>query len=116
MIHPINVNIEKMNKNFWSDRKPYQVVCMILALVIAIVVIVFVSPKVGTTTSSYICVGVSLPLAYVATFNKNGLDFIAFMRAKKNNVQNGKLLCGNKLLSVSVQQQIVGSKNKKKGK
>ncbi len=98
MNHPINSNIEKMNKNFWSDKKLYQIVCMGLAVVIAGVVIIFIAPKVGTTTSSYICAIAVLPLAYVAMFNKNGLDFVAFMKARRNNIQNGKLLCGNRMV------------------
>lgn len=101
MNHPINSNIEKMNKNFWSDKKLYQIACMTLAVLIAGIVIIFIAPKVGTTTSSYICAIAVFPLAYVAMFNKNGLDFVAFRKARRNNVQNGKLLCGNRMVEIS---------------
>lgn len=98
MNHPINSNIEKMNKNFWSDKKLYQIVCMIFAVMIAIIIIVFIAPRIGTTVSSYICVFCVLPLAYVAMYNKNGLDFFEFRRARRNNILNGRLLCGNKMV------------------
>ena len=105
MEHPINSNIDKMNKNFWNDRKPYQIICIAVAVVIAGVVIIFVAPKVGTSTSSYICALLVLPFAYIGSFNKNGLDFFEFQKAKKNNIQNGKLLAGNKMVDREVQTQ-----------
>ena len=35
----INSNFDKMNDNLWTNKKPYQIVCIAFAFIIAIVIV-----------------------------------------------------------------------------
>lgn len=88
----INSNFDKVNENFWTDKKPYQIVCILMAFVVAICVMLVLSPKIGTIAASYVIIILACPFGYVGFFNKNGLDFVSYRKIKKSNVKNGKLM------------------------
>jgi len=108
----INSNFDKMNDNLWSNKKPYQIGCIILAFVLAVVIVLVLSPYIGNTAASYIVIFIVCPLAYLGFFNKNGMDFLTYMKVKRSNVDNGKLLYRTELKK----QVIVSSGNNKKRK
>lgn len=109
----INSNFDKMNDNFWSSKKPYQVCCIILAFVVAIVVVLVLSPKLGSTVASYVVVFLVAPLGYLGFYNKNGLDFVSYMKIKKSNIDNGKLVYRTQLRKNVV---VANTKTKKRKK
>lgn len=88
----INSNFDKMNDNLWTNKKPYQIICIALAFVLAIVIVLILSPHLGNTVTSYIVIFLVCPLGYIGFFNKNGLDFMTYQKIKRSNVANGKLL------------------------
>lgn len=106
----INSNFDKMNDNLWSKKKPYQIVCIILAFSIAIIVTLVLSPHIGSTATSYVVIFLVLPLAYLGFYNKNGMDFLSHLKIKKSNIDNGKLTYRTQLKT----QSVVVSNNRKK--
>ena len=88
----INKNIDEMNKSFITSKKPYQIVCIILSFVIGIAVMLILKDFIGVTVSSYLCIFIVLPLGVLGVYERNGLDFITYVRKKKSNVLQGKLV------------------------
>lgn len=105
----INPNFDKMTDNLWSKKKPYQIACIIMSFVLAVVIIYVLSPHMSSTLASYVVIIVVCPLGYLGFFTKNGMDLLSYLKARKSNVANGKLLYRTEL-----KKQTVVIDNKKK--
>ena len=87
----INKNFDEMNKNFLSDKKLYQIVAIIMAFIFCGVFMIVLKPYLGTTLCSYLSLFISMPLGFIGMYEKHGIDFLRYMKIKKNNRLYGKL-------------------------
>ena len=87
----INKNFDEMNKSFISEKKPYQLIAIVMAFILCGVFMIYFRPYFGTTICSYLSLFISMPLGFVGMYEKHGIDFIRYMKIKRNNKLYGKL-------------------------
>ena len=88
---PINKNYDDMNQTILSKKKPYQVLSIALAFVIGGIIMIFLRPVLGTTVCSYIALIVVMPLGFLGVYERHGMDFIKYIKVRKQIRLYGKL-------------------------
>ncbi len=81
----INKNIDKVNDKFFTGKKRYQIICLILGFGIAVAVMFFLRKYISSASVSYICMFICSPFIYVGLYEKNNMDFISYHKSKKKN-------------------------------
>ena len=89
---PINKNIDVMDKNFLNRKKPYQIICLILAVVLGVGCMFILQPYMSSTTVTYVTMIFSVPLGYLGIYEKNGMDFFEYRRKKRDVNVTGKVV------------------------
>ena len=87
----VNKNYDNMNKNFLSERKPYQLVALGAAFLLGGGVMVFLRPYFGTTICSYISLFLVMPFGVLGMYEKHGIDFISYVKIKRRIKKYGRL-------------------------
>lgn len=82
----INKDPQDLNKSVFEGRKKWQYVCIIAAVLIAIITTLILAPIIGDTANSLICAVLVVPLGYIGLFKKNGLDFFEYYSKKRRNL------------------------------
>lgn len=80
----INKDPQKLNRNVFSGKKWWQYMCIAIAFAVVVVITVLSINHLNSTINGIICAVIAVPFAYVGMFNKNGLDYFAYHRKKRD--------------------------------
>lgn len=81
-----------MDKNFLNRKKPYQIICLILAVVLGVGCMFILKPYMSSTAVTYVTMIFSVPLGYLGIYEKNGMDFFEYRRKQKDVNITGKVV------------------------
>ena len=87
----VNKNFDDMNKNFISERKPYQIAAIGAAFLVGGAVMLILRPYLGTTVCSYISLVLVIPFGILGMYERHGIDFISYVKIKRQIKKYGKL-------------------------
>lgn len=80
---PINQDPEQLNKSVYAGWKWWQYALMGISIAAAVAFVVFFQGRLGITLCSIICIAIVAPPGFVATYKKNGLNFLNTVRRRK---------------------------------
>lgn len=92
----INKNFDEFDKNFLSNKKPYQVACIIGAFILGFLIMVFSSMfGINNVVGAYATMLLVAPLGYIGIYNKNGMDLLEYRKKRKNDSEKLILVMRN---------------------
>ena len=87
----VNKNFDDMDKSFVTSKKPYQLAAIAGAFATGGALMMLLRPVIGTTLTSYICLIAVIPLGVLGVYERHGIDFISYMKKRKNNRLYGRV-------------------------